>query len=1277
MSVLEDVSTRAGEALRVISGGLWCGDAKRLFTSIQDHELMRMDEIDYNVESANFPSEFLTYTNHYWLTEGGKYSWGLPSGTLRSHAARLLKYKGDWNGQKWDPDKARCTSEGRARDMLLASYLFPFRAKEKTAELAHKYGSMAVLKHARKSGLVAGSKAVMSIIEKAGRDPALGNEMSALMEDKGEKNLAWWNDFNRWSTYLSVGTSCNSLDAGHAAHKVQQSDKGMTERGLRFLAIARLVNHCEKAMRLASRRGSIGRSYSELHREVACLEDGKGISQIKDSIAEEDIERVLKEPYEQLTGNKTKFKRCHVYRIKDCAGIRILPARDIVYVYFKQSKKIFVLTQEDLKSLKFCSMSHSMWWIYAASAAIEDIRSAPMKNEVEDDKIPEDLQGHLDKVYELMMHIQGRLGMPNKQVGQQVIKFEKYKSKICGMWDLYERLMRESISRGNTDILGRYLSELFSVYTALIGGHLAKAGHEAAVVDVTEEYTRYGFNPSQDIAQLLSCFKGTPMSVIQDFGRLAKIAPPYDVNPIYSYIDRVKKMNSPNPIGKPVFIDDNTYELEQFSDEEDRLREVEYKSACRVMLTIADIKRNTVRMLTAEDKVDLDASNWIDIVDYCVKHSKRVRGTVELLDEPVYPVPNAEREEALSQAAELLREGRQPVNIFAGAYLGVENTMAYLERGSPDLAILKATSVSAASLGIVFSTRSRLKRSTPTSDVDGRRPVVGGDMITEYLTGRFPTRKEAISFTASEITVATTSDKVETSKYIYKTRIITSLAAAGRRVQGEFEYNNGRNLKDVPGFSVGADPAAIRKQMYASIRDDIPPGFARLFISLDLSSFSTGMHWDIQSWTNNVLEAAYDGGRDNFRVLDRATKGSSMVRSEAGIKLYSNNSLGANYEGVDGKRNTFMHCVLWYMARANAAKAGIEGAMRSLIFIDDGAANIEVPARELEKSAKLLKACMVTIYAKYGFKLSLLKTVVSETYVQFLNEIYHQGVHVGYGFRALCHTAAQSFPPLATVSEELAVITGGIRGAAYSGGHPLRLMIGMHYVLFLYIHGVIGSKGMSLRKDMAGATALCLSIPTAAGGFGLPNVVQIFSNLSGHRDVEKFSKLPLIVRLISRMSSEAASLVKSYMKGKLMMSASVDKKQTANRLTIVHPAVSEIGPRNRSLKIANAALRVTTDLNAKLVIQSYLSNQSSLGKGTFARAFLSYCRNMETPLPVALVEKALDTDPTKATALLVDKIASSRMVHKLLTGRDIRKFNVKYYQDARKRINEFACCMKG
>lgn len=1277
MSVLEDVSTRAGEAVRTIAGGLWCGDAKPFFCAIREHDLMRMDTIDYKINKADIPSEFLRYVNHYWEDASGGICWGLPTGSFKDHVNRICDYEVDWVRNRWEPCKKRCTTKSRACDLLLASYLYPFRAKEKTAELAHKYGSMSVLKSARRSSLICGSKAVMSLIDKAGQDPALGSEFLGLVDSSGSDTMKWWNDFNRWNTYLSVGTSCNSLDAPFAAKKVTKSDQEMTERGIRYLAIAKLVNHCERAMKLAGKQGKIGRAYNALHREVKVLLDGKGISSKKDKIVDEDVASLSNEPYKQLISNVKHAARNYVYLIKDCPGIKILPTRDLVYVYFKRSKKVYVLTQEDLKSLKFCSMSHSMWWIYAASAAIEDVRSDPMKPNVADTELTLEVKRHLEKMHEMLMALDAKLGMPGRQVKQQVIEFSRYRDKIFRIWDLYERLVRESVSRSNTDILGRYLSELFSIYTAKIGGHLAKAGFDAAVADVTEEYSAYGFNTSQDISQLLDTFCGMPMSAIQDFGRLAKIAPPYDVNPIYSYIDRVKKMAEPNPIGKPIFSDENTYDLEPFSDSENKLREIEYKSACRVMLTIADVKRNTIRLLTAEEKSKLDASSWIDIVDYCVKHSKPVRGTVELLDAPVYDVPASEREEAHTQAELLLTTGKQPVNIFAGAYLGVENTMAYLERGSPDLAILKATSVSASTLGIVFSTRSRMKRSTPTSDVDGKRPVIGGDMITEYLTGRFPSRKESISFTASEITVATTSDKVETSKYIYKTRIITSLAAAGRRVQGEYEYNNGRNLKDVPGFSVGADPASIRKQMYAAIRDDVPSGYSRLFISLDLSSFSTGMHWDIQDWTNDVLEQAYDGGRDNFRVLKQATKGSAMVRSEAGIKLYSRNNLGANYEGVDGKRNTFMHCVLWYMARANAAKMGIDGAMRSTIFIDDGAANIEVPSNKLAESARLLKSCMVTIYAKYGFKLSLLKTVVSETYVQFLNEIYHHGVHVGYGFRALCHTAAQSFPPLATVAEELSVITGGIRGAAYSGGHPMRLLVGLHYILFLYIHGIVGSKGTSLKRSTAGPTALCLNIPTVAGGFGLPNILQLFSNLSGNRDIEKMSKLSLLVRLIGKMDKDSGNMLKCYMKSKMLASASVKNTQTADRVTIVHPAVSEIGPRNRSVKIANAALRVTTDLSARVLIQSFLSRESNTGKGTFARAFLSFCREMETPLPVAVVEKALDTDPSKATALLVDKIASSRMVHKLLTRSEIRRFNSVYYADAKKRISEFASCMLG
>lgn len=78
-----------------------------------------------------------------------------------------------------------------------------------------------------------------------------------------------------------------------------------------------------------------------------------------------------------------------------------------------------------------------------------------------------------------------------------------------------------------------------------------------------------------------------------------------------------------------------------------------------------------------------------------------------------------------------------------------------------------------------------------------------------------------------------------------------------------------------------------------------------------------------------------------LEAIKRCTINTNMLHVNNGIKLMSQNYTGADYEGLDGKRNTFMHAVLWYLARCKSYSQGIKGSMTALIFIDDGAFAID------------------------------------------------------------------------------------------------------------------------------------------------------------------------------------------------------------------------------------------------------------------------------------------------------------------------------------------------
>jgi len=1235
-----------------------------------------MMEISYELYPGEVNQDIIEVCNHHWVDESGKLWWGLPGGTFSDFIDRLLSYDQDWKGDTWTPVDVKETTESRARDLLLASLLFPFRMLSSVASA--EYVVLPLVEYFVKGEytILSGSGAVASMLLSVENPDGMTEVLREIPLRNEKLKVNDWVNLSEWMSLLETAGSVVQYEAYRSMIKTSKTNRVTAERGALYTALADVANANSAAVRLSERRGSIGKRISTYMSKVrtfkAEVDSAPRRRPVMKRIATENLISVLREPIRHMTGKAPKD--CMVYRTRRCERIRIAACPGVTIMHILGTKMVYFLTEEDLKSMKFVAMSHSMWHMYAATLDMEYYKDPVLTADDPLDVELKQIAGQLEGFITLLANKIVKTGKRFDLLKQQIVGLEDLRISISRLWDVYMDILRHSVYMRMQDYLGRYLHELFEAYTSILGGHLAVEGRASQVAELIATYTPLGFKVTDDMRRFEHILSDMPISAVQDFGRFSKIVFAYDVNPIYSYIHRVNAMRKPNPIGEATFDQGSSYSYttRPATAAENKEREDKYKCALHVLLAIADIRRTTLPLVKTDMLDDATAMVWSDMVAFFRENKIAMRVNTKALRRAMYDVPAVWRDRARSQADLLVTKGEMPTTPWAGAYLDIENLFLYEQRGDPDLHILKATSVPDKDPLVVLSNTGFIPRVTPCRNSDGRRDPLRGDMIMDYLAGKAPTRASAIDHIRSHDALCTTSDKIETNKYPLKTRVTTGLCAEARRVQSEFEYNNGRVLTNVPGFTVGVDPADIKRRIYSSIRADLAPDMTRIFGSLDLSSWSTGMHWDIQEWTNQVLRFAYDGGDDNFAVLDKCTKGSLMMRAQSDIRLVSRNTIGANYEGVDGKRNTLMHCALWYLARCDAYEEGVEGTMRAFLYIDDGAMVLECKKDEAIEITKTLRKSILKTYVRYGFKFSVLKTVFSEVYMQFLNEIYFHGIHVGYGFRALCHTAAQTFPPLATVSEELAVISSGIRGAAVSGGHVLRLMAGYHAILSLYMEGVIGNKGRCFAEISGIVQALALLIPTNAGGFGTPTLTQLTSNLAGNRDVEKLDRCRKLMTMARVRLSSASHLLKGYMAGYLGMTAEIPADRVPDRVTTAHPASSLIGPGRRTLAVAEAALSVARHQPARVLLTDYLRSGVNPSKNSVAAAFASYAAVLNQKLPMTMVDRALATDPYAAIVTLVDKIAKSDKVSNLLTNRQVKSMNRKYYGDARNRITGLA-----
>lgn len=1246
MSVLNDINVTDGAAIRALSSDLSSHDALRLFDCIRNFDCSRMDVAEMSIDPDWDTNYVTSIANAHWTDDDGRYCWGNATGTWKEYIDRIKRNPKFWSQGKYMPTTAVDLPEETARDLLSATYFFPFAVADKHANPIVRHCILPILETTKPKNVTMGSHAVYSLVHMAMQGS--GGVLDRFSKSTDE--IPSFTEFNDYCNLWSIGTSTNTHDVYEGMDRANNIDWELANSGNIYLNLAGLANYVLSWMNRAGDKGTTMKAARRVATKVKIQAYAAQHNEnLRNKYAHDGEEaRVAKEfrsGYSRLVAKLGKDNRVALIAASNIALLRI-------------DKLVYLLTREDLLSVKFAAMSHSMWFMYAGSIHVEyaatqhiDLAAGPDDNTV---RVGRELARDMEGIVKQLSSLFGGVRK------QDVVPYAVVKEGLLELWDLYARTVQIALHNKRQDYLGRYLNECFSIFIAQQGGDLMAATIRDSLEEIYEEYEPMGFTPVSDISELLDICHKLPTSATHDFARLAKIVPAYDVNPIYSFLDRASKMQKPNPIGKAKLTGDFTVEISDMNAQEKKDAENVYRCACRVLLACSDVRQRAMDSLPDDEREAARDDPYPAVLARLRRLHLEVSTAVTYNATPDIEVPSANRTAASAQALALLRDGRQPDEPYAGAYLRTDNIVSYVERGDPDLSILKATAIVPGNINLAMSNISGIPRATPTRKHDGLREKGGGTMITDYLLDNFPSRREALAFVAVETCVASTSDKIETIKYPKKTRLITSMCAEGRRLQGEYEFNNGKVLINVPGFMIGVNPADRLKRTYAAIRQDTAPGNIRLYGSLDLSSFSAGMHWDVQTWTNRELFCAYGVDKSYQNAIEKCTLGSYMIRTEGNLRLFTVNALGSNYEGLDGKKNTFMHCALWYLARCRAYKRGLSGEMRAFIYIDDGAFSIEVEEDNLASAVKVLRGAMVQVYTEYGFKINLTKTVISTSYMQFLNEIYQHGIHIGYGFRALCHTAAQSFPPAATIAEELGVIVGGIRGAGVAGGQSLRLQIGFNYILWLYIAGVVGNKGRSLAIQDPYALTTALYLPTIAGGFGLPNWTSLFSNLSGNRDVEKADRVATMARIVRKLYPERFDAFRIYVKDHMLALRIAKPDFIPDRITIAHSETARLGDLGRDVDIAKAALDMSRNDNASVLLKQYITTRGAPTSGSIAHAMANAMSKAPVNLPAVFIDKALSTDPNAAIVTMVAKISSSFLVTRLLPRSTIRAYDRKY-----------------
>lgn len=1291
MSVLEDIVTEDGLWFRNLAGGLNHDMSSSVMAWSKFQKVVRMDGIEYTEKWEDVPARALQASCPHWKIkdedEEVYINWGLPDGSYEEYVDRLFGMEDCWKNGKWMPSTERQQEKERAKDLTLASYLYPFRTGKHKSDPMVKHVILPMMKESVQ--VYAGTKALAQMIINVEKNTEMRDSLKKIAGNSVEVRKSFCRQLAGKLGYCMTSSSPNIYDAKAMEERINGYDDDVAEKGWNFALLADMVNTIKYAQRVCGRRRVQGKNLARIMQEMAF--DKEALKSVIDRKGPKHKEKELRERIKwaenkvirEMRSNRSSGDNAVLFSPHKAPELKIAAVRNLAVVYHRDSEESYVFTDEDLKALKFVAMSHSMWHLYSSTIKIEYAPIKPVADAM--------FKALLRKIGDTTKTVIGQLGafagidvddllMPEdmrNKVTQKEVTYSTVKDGLEDLWSFYIRILQKMMNTGMEDYCGKYLHNLFTVYTAECTGDLGKKELDEQKEDFHKTAIEMYMNGENDYQDFREILHRLPESAVQDFGRLSKIIYPYSINAGYAFLKRANDMKNPNPVEHVWWEKDGEMLSRKFTDEENETRKNRFRCGFRVMLTLANLRTNLYNKLDSDVAQELQDRDFGDSLMYARKHNLHLMTEASLLDVPWCSIPKKYRATARDQAMALVKGGDLPRNPWAGAYLDTENMLAYKKRDKPDLVMIKPTSSPPSDLYRALSSYTQDDRTVPCRDTEGAKRKYESNMVSEYLAGEYPSRKEAISRVITETPVLSTSVKIETNKAPTKNRIITAAGTSNRRVQSEYEYNNHRAFANMIGYCIGLDPSALRRKQYATMKDNIMPGYTRVMISLDLSSWSTGMDYWIQRTMDEEMEIAYDGGEDNFRALKYCTKNTHMIFSQKNVHLYSRNTTGANYEGLDGKRNTAMHCTLWYLARCDAEEEGLKATMRAFVYIDDGALSVEVKKDDKFKVRGILMRCMKRIYSAYGFQLSMSKTVVSENYMQFLNEVFSWGAHIGYGFRALCHTGAQSFPELATVREEIDVIVSGVRGAAVSGGHMVRLLVGMAFLLSLYVQGIIGNLGRSLRNDSPGSLAVMLCLPPIAGGFGVPDIVSFYSNVGGNSEIEQLSRCRQMVRVLKYDKEEhVAKSVAAYMKCYLMMEKEMDPTVVPDRLTFAHPAVTQLGSAGRDNAIVEAAEEKCDNPEALRLIMAYRKGAIKKGDGTFPEMFVDGCAKLNSPMHITLVSQALETDITKSLANLVAKIGSSRLGPMLLDSKEVASLKQIYWRNARNRANHALSTMR-
>lgn len=253
-------------------------------------------------------------------------------------------------------------------------------------------------------------------------------------------------------------------------------------------------------------------------------------------------------------------------------------------------------------------------------------------------------------------------------------------------------------------------------------------------------------------------------------------------------------------------------------------------------------------------------------------------------------------------------------------------------------------------------------------------------------------------------------------------------------------------------------------------------------------------------------------------------------------------------------------------------------------------------------------------------------------------------------------------PQVSTAPQELEIISSDITAAVECGGHAIRVLIAYTYLITLWFKGAYGKHGRRLSRHSGFHRALTVFSPSIIGGFGGPGLTKLFSNISGHTDVEKLDTLRCHERFLSSMNEDIGMRYKNYCIEKMTEPVPLDGANAASRLNFRTNVQSRLSSNSFDQAIYKAVSDRAIGNEAVMMFSQAKVSTAEDFPSTVIKAITEI--DCEPVIPYATANDIFGGALNENIRGLVAKISSTRLVNDFLPMKVIRTFQRKFSSKA-------------